>query len=183
MVRVTVARLGLDSTSNSFVVVLQEEGGPRFLPIWIGRAEAESIAAHLQGVQRERPMTHDLIVNLLRRLGVALRHVVITRVESSTFFAEVHLRTDDDTRVEDARPSDAIAIAVRCDAPVFVEEALLLEPETDDDPTAPFLEGLDDDEPRPVGDPAASDAPASPAESLQRYLSSLRPEDFGKFRP
>ncbi len=176
MVRVTVARLGLDSTSNSFVVVLQEQDGERFLPIWIGRTEAESIAAHLQGVRRERPMTHDLMCALLRTLGVTLRHIVVTRVEASTFFAELHLYGEAGTWVEDARPSDAIAVAVRCDAPVFVADHLLLEPSEDEENDAFVVDSAEPD----LLLPSAAE---SPAEALQRYLASLRPEDFGKFRP
>jgi uncharacterized protein len=181
MVPVTVARLGVDSASHSFVVVLQEHDGDRFLPIWIGQTEAESIAAHLQGVRRERPMTHDLLRALLRTLGVAVHHVVVTRVEASTFFAELHLARDGAEFVEDARPSDAIAVAVRCDAPMFVEEHLLLEPTEDegsDDAESSELFLTSDDADHP--DPSATE---SAADALKRYLASLRPEDFGKFRP
>lgn len=178
LVRVQVARLGLDATSNSFVVVLREAEGARFLPIWIGRTEAEAIAAHLQGVARERPMTHDLLRGLLATLEVTLERVAVTHVVSGTFFAELRLVQGDARRTQDSRPSDAIALAVRCDAPVFVSAALLLEPSDDPEDDAPFLGDLPEEDPLPG--PAA---PASPAEALQRYLSSLRPEDFGKFRP
>lgn len=185
LVRVTVARLGLDSTSNSFVVVLQEYGGERILPIWIGRYEAESIAAHLQGVRRERPMTHDLVINLLGTLNVELVYVAVTSVHDNTFFAELQMDLSGKAYTEDARPSDAIAIAVRCNVPVYVTDDLLVEPtddlavsddaEADDEPLS-FLEPTDD----PLLRPSATE---DPAEALQRYLASLRPEDFGKFRP
>ncbi len=177
MIRVTVARLGLDSASNSFVVVLHEVEGERFLPIWIGRAEAESIAAHLQGVKRERPMTHDLFRATLAALAVSLESVAITRVEASTFFALLHLRRGAERWAVDARPSDAIALAVRTDAPLFVAEELLLLPDAEAD-ASEFL--LDDTGPPAFG---PESPPPTPAESLQQYLSSLRPEDFGKFRP
>jgi bifunctional DNase/RNase len=181
MVPVTVARLGLDSSSNSFVVVLQEQDGDRFLPIWIGRTEAESIAAHIQGVRRERPMTHDLLRGVLRTLSVRLVQVVVSHVESSTFFAELHLEQGGVMFVEDSRPSDAIALAVRCDAPVFVADELLLEPtddepDMDDDQLPSFLESSD-------ASLFTTSATETPAEALQRYLASLRPEDFGKFCP
>jgi bifunctional DNase/RNase len=179
MIRVSVARLGLDSQSNSFVVVLHELEGERFLPIWIGRTEAESIAAHLQGVKRERPMTHDLFRSTLAILGVTLDRVEITRVEASTFFALLQLRRGDERWVVDARPSDAIALVVRADAPLFVADELLLAPEaSDDEDASAFL--LDD---APPFHAVSDQPPQTPAESLQQYLSSLRPEDFGKFRP
>ncbi|MGH7654129.1 MAG: bifunctional nuclease family protein, partial [Gemmatimonadaceae bacterium] len=133
MVEVIVSRLGLDSGSNSFVVILQEKGGDRILPIWIGRMEAEAIAAHLDGVQRERPMTHDLARSLIAALGGQVRRVNITRVEDGTFFAEMHLVRDQTVYVVDARPSDSIAIAVRFDAPIFAADELLAEYEA---PTA-----------------------------------------------
>ncbi len=180
MVEVIVSRLGLDSGSNSFVVILQEKGGDRILPIWIGRAEAESIAAHLDGVHRERPMTHDLMRSLIEALGGELVRVNVTRVHEGTFFAEMHLFRDDVTHVVDARPSDSIAIAVRFGAPIFAAEDLLAEYEA---PAAPS------DEPAPEGEAdsgpdlsgSSREAHLRGAEQLQRYLEQLRPEDFGKF--
>ncbi len=180
MVEVVVSRLGLDSGSNSFVVILQEKGGDRILPIWIGRAEAESIAAHLDGVVRERPMTHDLVRSLIVSLGGDLQRVHVTRVEDGTFFAEMHLLRDDVTHVVDARPSDSIAIAVRLDAPIFAAEELLAEYE------APIREpGESQTEPEADSGPDLSassrEAHMRGAEQLKRYLEQLRPEDFGKF--
>ncbi len=180
MVEVIVSRLGLDSGSNSFVVILQEKGGDRILPIWIGRAEAESIAAHLDGVQRERPMTHDLVRSLVTALGGELRSVYITRVQDGTFFAEMHLERDGATLVVDSRPSDSIAIAVRFDAPIFAAEELLAEHEA---PSGEADEGPPESESDSVSDLSASslEAHLRGAEQLKRHLERLRPEDFGKF--
>ena len=180
MVEVIVSRLGLDSGSNSFVVILQEKNGDRILPIWIGKAEAESIAAHLDGVQRERPMTHDLVRSLVMALGGELQRVKITRVQDGTFFAEMHLLRDDVTQVVDARPSDSIAIAVRFGAPIFAAEELLAEYEApaagpDDAPTDPEADS------GPDLSASSPDAHVRGAEQLKRYLEQLRPEDFGKF--
>ena len=181
MVEVIVSRLGLDSGSNSFVVILQEKEGDRILPIWIGRTEAEAIAAHLDGVQRERPMTHDLARSLIVALGGELSRVNITRVEDGTFFAEMHVLHGPTMHVVDARPSDSIAIAVRLDAPVFVADELLAEYE------APPAEGgsADDVDAESESGPDLSgssrEAHQRGAEELQRYLARLRPEDFGKF--
>ena len=180
MVEVIVSRLGLDSGSNSFVVILQEKDGDRILPIWIGRAEAESIAAHLDGVQRERPMTHDLVRSLILALGGELERVNVTRVQNGTFYAELHLIRDQVTHVVDARPSDSIAIAVRLGAPIFASEELLAEYEP---PAAEPDEAAPEPEPGSGPDLGASslDAHRRGAEQLQRHLEQLRPEDFGKF--
>jgi bifunctional DNase/RNase len=167
MVQVTVARLGLDSSTNTYVVVLRERDGQRLLPIWIGQPEAESIAMELNHVQRERPMTHDLCRSLITGLGGVLRQVTITRVHQSTFYAELVLDGPAGAVVIDARPSDSIAIALRLEAPIFVPDWLLT--------------GLPDAEPLepPEGMPTSELTP----EQLKRYLEQLRPEDFGRFLP
>ncbi len=166
MVEVTVSRLGLDASSQAFVVILEERGGTRMLPIWIGRPEAESIAAHLNGVARERPMTHDLTASMVTGLGGLLRRVQVTRVVHGTYHAELHLTRGGAPVVVDARPSDAIAIALRLEAPIFVAEAL-----------------FDDGEGESTIGQASDDANHLSAEELQRHLAQLRPEDFGKFTP
>jgi bifunctional DNase/RNase len=173
MVEMRVIRLGLDSSTNSFVVILQERDGSRLLPIWIGRPEAEAIAAHLLGIKRERPLTHDLVKTLLLGLGAEVRRVAITKVEDRTYFAELQLAKGAELLSVDARPSDSIAIALRCGAPIFAAEQLLI---TQDDD-----EGTDPAEFPPA--PAARPSDELSAEALQRHLSTLRPEDFGKFRP
>ena len=171
MVEVQVSRLGLDASSQAFVVVLEEKEGARALPIWIGRPEAEAIAAHLNGVKRERPMTHDLAQTLIAALGGLLRRVQVTRVVEGTFYAELHLTRGGQAMVVDARPSDAIAIALRCEAPIFVAEALFADEGDDVDPGP----GRGPDRgPSPEGDQLSAD-------ELKRHLAQLRPEDFGKF--
>jgi bifunctional DNase/RNase len=184
VVEVVVSRLGLDSQSNSFVVILQERDGDRILPIWIGRAEAESIAAHLNGVHRERPMTHDLCQSLIVTLGGSLEAVHITQVKDNTFYAELHVVANGKTHVVDARPSDSIAIALRLSAPVFAADELLAEYDSHaatDDPA----ESSAADEPGPEPDLGVSnyESQMRSAEQLQQYLERLRPEDFGKFKP
>ena len=91
MVEVVVSRLGLDSTTNTYVVILQEKGGARVLPIWIGQPEAEAIVLQMNNVKRERPLTHDLCKSLILGLGGTLRRVQITKVQQRTYFAELHL--------------------------------------------------------------------------------------------
>lgn len=164
MVPVTVAKLGLDSASDTHVVLLQERDGERILPIWIGRPEAESILVQMKGIKRERPMTHDLCMSVIAGLGATMRRAQITRVHNGTFYAELHLVRGGAPILIDARPSDAIAIALRLDAPIYVNEAL-------------FGGDLDDG----LAEPAGRDDESLSAEQLQRHLEQLRPEDFGKF--
>jgi bifunctional DNase/RNase len=183
MIEVIVSRLGLDSASNSYVVVLQERGGTRLLPIWIGQPEAESIVMHMHDVKRARPLTHDLVRSLIVGLGAQLRRVQITRVEKQTYYAELQLLRDDTLVQIDARPSDSIAIALRLGAPIFATESLLMdatidesvdqEPSGDEDDEGGFL---------PRGQESRDDAELS-TEQLKTYLEKLRPEDFGKFNP
>ncbi|HEX5438357.1 MAG TPA: bifunctional nuclease family protein [Gemmatimonadaceae bacterium] len=178
MVEVTVARLGLDSASNSYVVILQEKGGDRLLPIWIGQPEAESIVMEMHGIKPPRPLTHDLCKRLISGMGGALRRVQITKVQDNTYFAELHIHRGEDVFQIDARPSDSIAIALRLSAPIFAQESLL---------TAVAIEDAGAAEESGDEPSFAADAPdLTPqqdvfAEHLREYLRKMRPEDFGKF--
>ena len=186
MIEVFVSRLGLDSASNSYVVVLQEKDGVRLLPIWIGQPEAESIVLHMHNVKRARPLTHDLVRSLIVGMGARLVQVNITRVEDRTYFAELRLQHAGALVTIDARPSDSIAIALRLGAPIHAAEELLVDP-GDDTET-----GEDEEDEDAVPDfgadassessPEMSDAELT-AEQLKRYLETLLPEDFGKFNP
>jgi len=167
VVEVEVSRLGLDSSSQAFVVVLQEKGGARALPIWIGRPEAEAIAAHLNQVKRARPMTHDLAQSIINGLGGLLRRVQVTRVLEGTFFAELHFNKGGQPVVIDARPSDALALALRLGAPIFVTDALFTNDGDDSDAGEDRGTGGEDDQ--------------LSADELKRHLAQLRPEDFGRF--
>lgn len=168
MVEVVVAKLAVDATTHAYVVILQEKGGERVLPIWIGQPEAESILIEMHRIVRTRPMTHDLCRNLVMALGGNLSRVEITRIEERTYYAEMHLERGDELLRVDARPSDSIAIALRFGAPIFAADDLL-------------VEAGDEWEPEP-GEPP-SDVDELSAERLKAYLESLRPEDFGKFNP
>ena len=180
MIEVIVSRLGLDSATNSYVVVLQERGGTRLLPIWIGQPEAESIVRHMHSVKNARPLTHDLVRNLILGMGAQLRRVQITRVEKSTYYAELHIQRGDTLVHIDARPSDSIAIALRLTAPIFAAEDLLVEPTEEDEEEQSEVPGVDSSESTEGSD---ADESELSAEQLKAYLENLRPEDFGKFNP
>ena len=171
LVEVDVMRLGLDRSSNSYVVILQEKDGSRLLPIWIGQPEAESIVIEMNRIKRERPLTHDLCKNLIVGMGGSLRRVHITKVQNRTFFAELHVAMPNGMVQIDARPSDSIAIALRFAAPIFAQSSLL---------TALLIDDAEGEEPEFPITPA-DDEPDASAETLKQYLENLRPEDFGKF--
>ena len=165
MIEVVVSRLGMDPSQQTYVVVLQEKNGARMLPIWIGQAEAEAIVIHMHNVKRPRPLTHDLCKNLIQGLGATLRRAQITRVENSTYYGELHLDRGGALVQIDSRPSDAIAIALRLDAPIFAAEQLLVLP--------------DEDEEAAVDDsflvPPEHESSELSAEQLKEYLEHLRP--------
>jgi len=165
MVEVSVAHLGVERNTNTPIVVLQERDGDRMIPIYIGHAEANAIAMELADVKFERPLTHDLMQQVIVGLGAELSQVVLTRVEKSTYYAELHLRRDDHVVQIDARPSDSIAIALRLKAPIFASEELLTATSAEE-AVAPDV----------LSDPLDSD-------NLKKYLENLDPEDFGKFTP
>jgi hypothetical protein len=163
MVRMRVAHLGLDRTTNTPVVVLQEEAGERTLPIWIGPNEANAIALELQGVKPERPLTHDLMKQLVAGLGGELRRVVISGLRENTYLASLLIVRGGENFEVDARPSDGIALALRMHTPIFSKEDLLDRQSKD-------------------GPPPPTDGPEDP-EALKRFLEKLDPQDLGRFQP
>src|SRR5512132_2230460 len=116
MVEMAVVRLGLDGGTNSYVVILREKAGERLLPIWIGQAEAESILYEMNGVKKERPLTHDLCKTLIAGLGGELRRVQITTVLNGTYYAEMNNVRGEHLVELDARPHDRIAVDLRSPA-------------------------------------------------------------------
>jgi uncharacterized protein len=163
MIRMRVAHLGLDRSTNTPVVVLREEEGERTLPIWIGAPEANAIALELQGVKPERPLTHDLMKQLIAGLGGELRRVLIAGLRENTYLAQLLIHRGSELFEVDARPSDSIALALRMHAPIFSNEDLL-------DRSANDGEGSP---PEPGTDPDA----------LKRFLEKLDPQDLGRFQP
>jgi bifunctional DNase/RNase len=167
VIQVRVAHLGLDRATNTPVVILQEHEGERVLPIWIGPAEANAIAMELAGMKFSRPLTHDLLKQVIVGLGADLRKVIITQVKDNTYYAELHIYRGDAVIQVDARPSDSIAVALRLKAPIFTSEELL------------DVTSID------MGDQVAPEQGPQPLDpdQLKSYLQGLDPEDFGKFSP
>jgi bifunctional DNase/RNase len=175
LTEVKVRSLGLDRTTNNPVVILQEQGGERVLPIWIGPNEASYIAMQLAEWTFARPLTQDLLVAVLSGLGGSLDRVIINRVVDNTYFAELIIQRNGDLISVDARPSDSIAVALRMNARIFAEDGLLEQAtvEISEEESVTF----DPDDPGSIQDPEVN------AENLKDYLRKLNPEDFGRFSP
>jgi len=163
VIEVFVESIRVNMTNYRRVVMLKEKTSPRYLPIWIGHFEADAIAIPMQNVPVQRPLTHDLLKQIIVGLGGDLRRVVISAVKENTYFAELLIRRDDHVFQVDARPSDSIALALRLNAPIFTSETLLDE------------SGIETDEPAPD--------PSLDADKLKDYLEKMDPQDFGKFNP
>jgi bifunctional DNase/RNase len=166
MVEVRLRAVRVDLQSNTPVLLLQEtEGEGRTLPIFIGTPEATAIAYALQGVDMPRPMTHDLMKDVLDALDVEVERVVITELRTATYYAELHLRRESQRAIVSSRPSDAVAVAVRTGSPLYVSDELM-----DAEGILLAVEsGEDEDD-------------ATPEElvgQFREFLDSIRPEDFG----
>jgi bifunctional DNase/RNase len=125
MVRVDLVRILIRDSSDQQLIFLRERGGNREFPIVIGRFEADAISRKINGRVMARPMTHDLLGDMVRALEAALERVVVSKLEGGTFFAELHFRRADAPTVVDCRPSDAIALAVRTRSPIYVAKEVL----------------------------------------------------------
>lgn len=162
MVRVRVAGVALDAAQQHVILLTPVDGlaaGARMLPVWIGAQEATSILVAVQGVTPPRPLAHDLMVRMLETLEATVERVEVTRLEGGTFYAEVTLAGPRGVRVIDARPSDAIALASRADAPIWVADDVFAEAGVDD-----LVTGGTVDEQR--------------VDEFRRFLDDVDPEDF-----
>ena len=161
MLEVRLSAVQVDLQSNNPVILLQEKDGGRSLPIFIGAAEATAIAFALQQVAVPRPMTHDLMKELLDSLGAQVVRVVVTEVRHDTYYAEIHLEAGGRTIRVSSRPSDAIALAARTGSPLFVEDELM-------ELAGVVLEQGD----------AADEEPEDLVDQFREFLDEVRPEDF-----
>ena len=151
-VEMEVKGLMIDPATNHPIVILRDEEGDRFLPIWIGIFEAGAIQMKLEGVETERPMTHDLLTSVFREMGGEVSRITICDLQDNTFFASIRVQLGD-RRVEiDSRPSDALALALRVDVPIFVREDVIerarssTKPAADEEKLREWFEGLDPDD-------------------------------------
>jgi hypothetical protein len=154
-IEVRIRGLMMDPSTNMPIVVLKDVGSDTVMPIWVGIFEANAIAIEIEKVSAPRPMTHDLTRNLMRSMNGQLEKIVITELRDDTFFAVLWIRQDEELITMDARPSDAIALALRADCPIFVSEQVMQSAKLNmagppEGPTAEelrgWLEGLNDED-------------------------------------
>lgn len=158
MIEMQVGGLGFDPRNISPIVLLRDQEELNFLPIWIGIFEAAAIAMELQNVKPPRPMTHDLLKTFIEKLGGTLEKVVINDIKEGTFFASIEVDMKGVKINVDARPSDAIALAVRCHAPIYVSEIVMMQ--------AKLVNAEKD---------------AEETQKLKNFIENMRPEDFTKY--
>ncbi len=156
-VHMKIKGLMVDPVTDMPIVILKNAEEDKVLPIWVGVFEANAIATQLEDAPAPRPMTHDLLKNLVECLGARVERVVISDLRDSTFYAEIHLERQGEQLTVDARPSDAMALALRSDAPIFVEPIVL------EKSTSP------------------EQGEADHAERLRRWLETVEPEDLGGY--
>src|SRR5262245_40123633 len=124
-IEMTIKGLMVDPITNMPIVILRDKEGQKVLPIWVGIFEANAIALQIENVATPRPMTHDLLRNVIQDLNAAVQRVVVSDLQENTFYALIYLTVNGETVAIDARPSDAIALALRTRAPIFVEEKVI----------------------------------------------------------
>ncbi len=156
-VEMKIKGLMIDPVSNMPIIILKNPSGESVLPIWVGIFEANAIAMQLEDVISPRPMTHDLLKNVIEGLRAQVKRVVITDLKDNTFFAIIHLDRDGEGFAIDARPSDAMALALRTSAPIYVERQVLDKSDNSDE------------------------AGSQETDRLRRWLETVDPEELGKY--
>lgn len=159
LVKMMVRGLALDPITNMPIIILKDAEDRKALPIWVGIFEANAIALELEKIATPRPMTHDLIKNILDHLGATVKQVVINDLRDNTFYAVIEITVNDNRIPIDSRPSDAIAIALRVNAPIYVADAVITKAKSID-----------------VSDEKEEN------DRWRQWLETLKPEDFGKYR-
>ena len=158
-IEMKIKGLVVDPISKMPIVVLEDLNSDRMLPIWIGVFEANAIALKIENISTPRPMTHDLVKNFLDKLNISIEKVVVNDVRDNTFYALIHCRYKDKAITIDSRPSDAIALSLRMNAPIYVEEEVVKKAQS-----LKFDDNLED------------------SEKLKKWLENLKPENLGKYK-
>ena len=158
-IEMSIKGLMVDPLTNMPIVILRDQDGQRVLPIWVGIFEANAIALQIENIPTPRPMTHDLLRNIIQDLKASVQKIVVCDLQENTFYALIYLSLAGSTVAIDARPSDAIALALRTRAPIFVEDSVI-----DNAKTVTVSSDKND------------------AERLHKWLESLDPEDLGKYK-
>jgi uncharacterized protein len=159
LIEMTIKGLMVDPITNMPIVILKDKTADRVLPIWVGIFEANAIALQIENIATPRPMTHDLLRNVIHDLKASVEKIVVCDLQENTFYALIYLGLNGDTLAIDARPSDAIALALRTRAPIFVEDTVIDHAKTVDFTTE-----------------------KADADRLHKWLESLDPDDLGKYK-
>jgi bifunctional DNase/RNase len=159
LIEMTIKGLMVDPITNMPIVILKDKDGDRVLPIWVGIFEANAIALQIENIATPRPMTHDLLRNVINDLNGQVDRVVVSDLKDNTFYAIIHLTVRGERVAVDARPSDAIALALRTRSPILVEETVI-----DNAKTVDFTSDRTD------------------TDRLQKWLESLDPDELGKYK-
>jgi len=159
MIEMNIKGLMVDPITNMPIIILRDPEGQKVLPIWVGVFEANAIALQIENIQTPRPMTHDLLRNVIQDLRAAVEKIVVCDLKDNTFYAMIHLQTPAGPVAIDARPSDAIALALRTHAPILVDEKVI-----DNAKSVDFANEKQD------------------PDRLQQWLESLDPDDMGKYK-
>lgn len=158
-IEMTIKGLMVDPITNMPIIILRDKEGQRVLPIWVGIFEANAIALQIENIVTPRPMTHDLLKSVIHDLKAVVQKVLVCDLKENTFYALIYLAVNGDVVAVDARPSDAIALALRARAPIYVEESVIENAKTVD---------------------FSAEKPDS--ERLHKWLESLDPEELGKYK-
>ena len=158
-IEMTIKGLMVDPITNMPIIILRDKDGQKVLPIWVGIFEAHAIALQIENVSTPRPMTHDLLRNVIHDLQASVQKVVVCDLQDNTFYALIYLSLGGDTLAVDARPSDAIALALRTRSPILVEDNVI-----DTAKTVDF------------------NAERTDSDRLQKWLESLDPDELGKYK-
>ena len=161
----TISSLNMDQVTNSPIIILKEIEGERTLPIWIGLLEATAIASEIEGVKFSRPMTHDLLKSFMDKTDIKVNKIEICDLRDNTYYALIHLTSRGKTLSIDSRPSDAIALALRARAPIFVSDEVLKKSKQIE-----------------VTEESVAADKSKQGKKWQDVLEKLRPEDFGKYK-
>lgn len=167
MLEMTIDSIRVSLMNYQRVVILKEKGSERYLPIWIGAAEADAIAVKLQDVAVPRPLTHDLLQSVVDVLGASVNSIIVSDLKNDTFYARIILSVDGDELEVDSRPSDALALAVRADVPIFAEEAVL-------DKAGIFLD-------KDTGKPMGGEAESGKADGEQKKMTDEEKKKLSAF--
>lgn len=166
-IKMKVLGLAIDPVTSSPIVILKDESGKYSLPIWIGVMEASAIAMELENVKFSRPLTHDLIKNILQELNVSVEKIVVNDLRDNTYFALIHIKMQGKDHKIDSRPSDAIAIALRTGSPIYVEDSVITKSQKLEMSMDVSRGGMSEEEYK---------------KKLAELLEKLNPEDFGKYK-